>query len=164
MVDKSLLDPDTSSSETTSSSDEDSESSGQESRAPSPAPAPALHKPVPVEPVSLEEQIDNSDASSDQQDDLMSPRQMIPKTPGPPPGKNLVLSDDESEIEVPARRTYRGKSQINLSPGRDTDNSDLLEDMNMVPKTPGAGLMKHLELSDDEDDDVMDGKVRSILI
>ena len=107
--------------------------------------------------------MDNSEASSDQQEDFLSPRQMIPKTPGPPPGKNLILSDDEPDIEVPTRRPYRGKSQMNLTPGRDTDTSDLQEDMNMVPKTPGAGLVKHLEISDDEDDDVMDAKVRSNL-
>ena len=107
--------------------------------------------------------MDHSDTSSEQQDDLMSPRQMIPKTPGPPPGKNLILSDDESDIEVQTQHPYRGKSQMNLTPGRDTDTSDLQEDMNMVPKTPGAGLVKHLELSDDEDDEVMDGKVSSSL-
>ena len=105
--------------------------------------------------------MDHSDTSSEQQDDLMSPRQMIPKTPGPPPGKNLILSDDESDIEVQTQHPYRGKSQMNLTPGRDTDTSDLQEDMNMVPKTPGAGLVKHLELS--EDDEVVDGKVSSSL-
>ena len=144
---------DTSTSESSSSSDEDTESSEQESR---PA-SPAIHKPVPNQPTeTCEETQDNSDASSEQ---LMSPGNMIPKTPGPPPGKKLDISDDDSDEEDtrPAQQPYRGKSQMNITSGRDTDTSDIQEDygkMDICPKTPGAGLvLKQLQMHDDDDDD-----------
>ena len=87
----------------------------------------------------------------------MSPLQMIPKTPGPPPGKKFNSSDDDSdEGERPAQRLYRGKSQMNVISGRDTDTSDMQDDygkMDICPKTPGAGLMlKHLQPDDDDDE------------
>ena len=90
----------------------------------------------------------------------MSPQQMIPKTPGPPPGKKMDISDDDSDEEDtrPVQRPYRGKSQMNVTSGRDTDTSDIQEDygkMDFCPKTPGAGLvMKHKQMHDDDDDEV----------